>query len=504
MSQLPTSAARASPHSSATASAETPATFCNPLSLPDYPVGRLVRDAKNGDPLDRSSQWRLNHKEQFRELADPTAVWHEGKWYLYPSVDMAWVSEDQGATWQHHPLNIRDVGYAPTVVKHQGRFLLLASNNSPLFASDSPLGPFEELGTIVIPEEAKAPEITDPMLFSDDDGRLFFYWGCTPTEGIWAAELDAKHPTKLLGKPIRAIPFRPDIHPWERVGDWNQNPNVGWIEGAWMLKRDGTYYLTYSAAGTEHRTYAMGCYTSKSPLGPFAPQKRNPILRSPDGLVTGTAHGCIVAGPGDDLWAFYCVRAAVAHGFERRVGFDRAEIDADGELFVPAATSTPQWAPGSGKRGDTGWLPLNLGVQTLASSCAPNLPGRFATDNELRTWWQPAEGDAQPVLSCRFTSPATIRATRVIWRDVGLDTNRGVHAGPFRYRIEGETGAGQWTAIVDRGASAEDLLIDYRECAPTVCQAVRLVILGSPKGISPGVAEFTVFGSIQPERPFAG
>lgn len=268
-----------------------------------------------------------------------------------------------------------------------------------------------------------------------------------------------------------------------------------------MLKRNGIYYLTYSAAGTEHRTYAMGCYTSKSPLGPFLPQKRNPILRTPDGLITGTAHGCIVAGPGDDLWAFYCVRAAVAHGFERRVGFDRAEFDADNELFVPAATSTPQWAPGSGKRGDTGWLPLNLGTQTLASSCAPNLPGRFATDNELRTWWQPAEGDTQPVLSCRLMSPATIRATRVIWRDVGLDTNRGVHPGPFRYRIEGETSPGQWTVLVDRGASLEDLLVDYRECTATVCQAVRLVILGTPAGISPGVAEFTVFGNTYPERP---
>ena len=42
--------------------------------------------------------------------------------------------------------------------------------------------------------------------------------------------------------------------------------------------------------------------------------------------------------------------------------------------------------------------------------------------------------------------------------------------------------------------SAEDLLIDYRECKPTTGTRARLVILGSPKGITPGVAEFTVFG----------
>jgi len=62
----------------------------------------------------------------------------------------------------------------------------------------------------------------------------------------------------------------------QRLGDWNGNPARGWIEGAWTLKRNGKYYLTYAAAGTENRTYAMGCAVSKSPLGPFVPQKNNP------------------------------------------------------------------------------------------------------------------------------------------------------------------------------------------------------------------------------------
>ena len=49
----------------------------------------------------------------------------------------------------------------------------------------------------------------------------------------------------------------------------------------------------------------MGCAVGKSPLGPFVPQKNNPILRSTTGLVTGTGHGCVVEGPHDSLWAFY-------------------------------------------------------------------------------------------------------------------------------------------------------------------------------------------------------
>jgi xylan 1,4-beta-xylosidase len=34
------------------------------------------------------------------------------------------------------------------------------------------------------------------MLFSDDDWRLFYYWGCTPTQGIFGVELDADDPTR--------------------------------------------------------------------------------------------------------------------------------------------------------------------------------------------------------------------------------------------------------------------------------------------------------------------
>ena len=470
-----------------------PSTYCNPLPIPDYPIGKLARSG---------------NREQWRELADPSALWLEGKWYLYPSGDMAWVSADNGATWQHHPLNCRDVGYAPTVVKHGAKFLLVASA-SPLYEADSPLGPFKKLGEIRLPKKTgdfAVPELGDPMLFSDDDGKLFLYWGGSPAGGIWGVELDAQNPLNVIGKPVLAFKFNYQLHPWEAVGEWNQDPNRGWVEGAWMLKRNGTYYLTYSAAGTENRTYAMGCYVGKSPLGPFAPQKHNPILRTTYGLITGTAHGCIVAGPEDKLWAFYSILVGVAHNFERRIGMDRAEIDANGELLVAAATSLPQRLPGqtrSANSAETGWLPVNSATnQTHGSTSAPNLPGRFAVDNEMRTWWQPAEGDLRPTLTSGFCAPATVYAVRLIWHDVGLDTNRGVKPGPFRYRVELETDEDKWTTVLDRTASTEDLLVDYRECVPATGKRARLVITGWPQGITPSVAEFTIFGkTVVAENP---
>jgi xylan 1,4-beta-xylosidase len=476
-----------------------PERYCNPLPLPDYPVGVRARDLVRGEPAEANGLWLLDRKEQFRELADPSALWHEGKWYLYPSVRMAFVSEDEGRTWRSAPLNVPDIGYAPSIVKHGGRFLLIASE-SDLYSGPTPLGPFEKIGPLQIPKVPGIPGQGDPMLFSDDDGRLFYFWGCTPRSGIWGVELDAANPTRAIGEPREMIPFAPDTYPWERLGNWNQDPNLGWMEGGWMVKHGGRYYLTYSAGGTQWRTYAMGCYVSDSPLGPFTPQKRNPMFRTTDGLITGSAHGCVVAGPRDSLWTFYTVFAGVAHGFERRVGMDIAAIDEHGELYVPAATSMPHALPSAGGEAAPAWLPLNDGDFTIGSSTAPNLPGRFAVDNSMLTWWQPAAEDRQPILTTRFSNRAAIHAVRVIWRDVGLDTPNGVVSGPIRYRIEAETAKDTWTTIIDRNASAEDFLIDYRECEPTSATRARIVIVGAPEGITPAVAEFTVFGITERTR----
>jgi xylan 1,4-beta-xylosidase len=258
--------------------------FIVPDQLGMAVLGRRARDVTVGAPAPRDDPlWLVAKQQQFRELADVSVLWHEGAWYLYPLVDMAWVSNDGGATWQHRPLNIRDVGYAPTIVKHKRKFLLMASESS-VYTAAAPLGPFQEIGPIQLP--AGLPAQIDPMLFSDEDGRLFYYWGCTPAEGIFGVELDADNPSRVIGKAVKPIAFEPARFPWQRLGDWNEQPARGWVEGAWMFKRNGTYYLTYAAAGTENRTYAMGCAVSKSPLGPFVPQKHNPILRTTRGLIT--------------------------------------------------------------------------------------------------------------------------------------------------------------------------------------------------------------------------
>ena len=88
-------------------------------------------------------------------------------------------------------------------------------------------------------------------------------------------KLDKNDLTKFDGIPTHLFGFNP-MHAWERYGEANEYPTVAWIEGPWVIKRNGIYYLEYSASGTQWKSYAEGYYTATSPLGPYTYAENNP------------------------------------------------------------------------------------------------------------------------------------------------------------------------------------------------------------------------------------
>ena len=474
---------------------KNPLTYCNPIPLPDYPRGRSCVNKKPG-------AWGFRHPQarDFRETADPSVIFHDNKWYLYSSCGMAYVSEDF-VTWQHHRIEPYDCGYAPTVVKHRGKFLLTACG-APIYESSSPLGPFTELGKVRLPSGEVLKSFNDPMLFADDDGRLYAYWGLGEP-GIFAAELSPDDPTQLITEPIKVFRYDP-AHVWERYGAWNEDAGKSFVEGAWMLKIGDTYFLTYAGPGTEWRTYGMGVYTSKSPLGPFVYQQRNPILQKQHGIIQGPGHGCIVRGPNDTLWAFYTCTVCYEHIFERRIGFDPAGLDENGNLFVRDASEIPQLAPGFKPDphlgNDAGWLPLSLHKTIRASSQSAGRDPIYANDGCMHTFWQPAANDPAPSLTINLNGDFQIHAFRILWRDIGLDYDNGVLPGPFKFAISVSHDGAAWQRVVDATENTVDLLIDYRAIEPVPGSFIKLEILSAPCGITPAVIDFTAFGVWVPKK----
>ena len=115
-------------------------TYCNPLSLPDIPSGK--------DDWYRFETAMFSHETPpdgmggpyYRSISDPTVYYYGGKWYLYPSYGMAWVSEDF-YNWKHVRTEPYCGKYSPCITKWGDKFLL-TSWNCPLYVGDNPLGPF--------------------------------------------------------------------------------------------------------------------------------------------------------------------------------------------------------------------------------------------------------------------------------------------------------------------------------------------------------------------------
>ncbi len=143
----------------------------------------------------------------------------------------------------------------------------------------------------------------DPCLFLDDDGRLYLYYGSSNENPIKAVQLD-RNDFYPISKIHDVAMLEPKLHGWERFG-MNNDDEVTlapFIEGAYMTKHNGKYYLQYGGPGTEFKIYADGVYVGDSPLGPFTYQKHNPMSYKPGGYVQGAGHGGTFQGIDGNYW----------------------------------------------------------------------------------------------------------------------------------------------------------------------------------------------------------
>lgn len=477
-------------------------TYCNPLSMEDIASGR---------PLDlhQTGVKDLRSVRDYRSISDPSVVYHDGKWIMYPSYAVAYVSEDF-VHWKHVDIGIPDLRYSPAVVQFRGKWYLSGHGCPDMYASDSPLGPFVRCGVM---EDMHGNTLTVPDgCYLADGDRLYFYWCSTARPqhhedvewviGTMGAECDPDAPWKLITEPVLLNRFEPDTV-WQRFGEYNQNERLGWVEGQWMKNINGRYYLMCCGSGTRFSSYANGIFVSEEgPLSGFRPQKNhNPLTEKRSGLLRGAGHGSITEGPNHTLWVFYTSIFCFNHVFERRIGMDPLGVDENGELFCPAVTDTPQFAPGvlpHPERGnDAGLLPLTFMQVPEVSSAAPGRDGIYALDESILTWWQPQACDPEKTITVPLDAELGYRveAIRIIWRDIGMEALDGITPGPFRYVVEYQRPQSDvWEMLVDASENDKDLCIDYRQVRAVTASALRLQILGTPRGIEPGLCSFTAFG----------
>jgi xylan 1,4-beta-xylosidase len=460
---------------------------------------------------------------------DVTVIKDNGKYYMFCTGGGAWISSDM-VNWSFQ--RVANVPVAPDVVKYNGSFYM-CGNDGPLYKADNPLGPYTTLGPWKNTPGVKEGwnGAFDMKIFIDDDNKPYLYFPGRGISGIYVVQLDPADLTKFAGPVKHLFAFNSE-HVWERYGEMNEYTDVAWVEGPWLLKRNGIYYLEYSASGTQWKTYAEGYYTSKSPMGPFTYAPDNPLLLKTDGLVTGTAHGSIVEGPDGNFWQFYTIVLSNPPG-GRRIGMDRIVFDKNGNMSVKV-TDTPQWAPGvvtDPTKGNSGSIPVTINkirAMNALSKFSSEQPGHdaaYAVDNSSGTWWEPAPTDSLPTLTVEL-SPATrfdmvqlftIDGVRLMFnggrRGFGRPAAGAAQTPPpvtdvYQYRIDVSMDGKTFTPALDQTGNNISRNTIFEEIAPVKCRFVRLTMTSWPKTSPLGIIEYTIFGkpaeSLPSEQPIPG
>ena len=513
--------------------------LCNPVNI-NY------RYQFNMDP-------RMHGQMQIcREAADPSMILFHGRYYIFASMTLGvWVSDDL-AHWENHrlPKELPLYDYAPDV-RVMGDWVYFSASrreeNCDRYRTKDILnGPYERI-------EGSFP-FWDPNLFIDDDGRVYFYWGCSNMMPIWGVELDPET-MRPMGEKRVLVEGHPFEIGYERMGEDNSQLPASeaevdaayaafykrqglsedqvpkdlkplirgmfsrkpYIEGAWMDKHDGRYYLQYACPGTQYNTYSDGVYVSSSPLGPFAQAENNPYSYKPGGFLPGAGHGSTMRDAKGAWWHTATMRVSMNHDFERRVGIWPAGFDADGQLFCnqrygdwPMALEGDPWR-------DPAWMLLSAGKKATASSFVEGHEPEKATEENVRTWWRAASSSRAEWLQIDLGQVFDVHAIQINFADDKIDIpcpGQVVGGTQARYieerdlttqwKLTGSVDGKDWFVIEDKSEAQTDLSHDLilREEGFRI-RFLRLSDMAVPYGQQPCVSGLRVFGLGQGEKPAA-
>ena len=336
---------------------------------------------------------------QISHIGDPYVLYDEasGKYYMYCTGGKfkCW-SSDTLKSWTElgdaYTVTDKSFGtqnyWAPEVYKWNGAYYMVYSAARPaegslsstgmrhsigLAKADSPAGPF----TDVYDHPLYAPDysVIDASLLFDDDGKIYLFYSKDCSENV----VDGKKTSQVFG-----IELASDLG--STVGEpvllatpqsaWElKSGSTVWNEGPCVFKKNGTYYLLFTANYYASASYSVGYATASTPLGTYKKAAENPILIGDGKNTSGTGHCSVTRSPdGTEMYIVYHSHADVTQTTNpvanRTPCFDRLVVRPDGRLAVSGPSIYMQPIPS----GLNGLYKKYDGVKI--SSSYPSLNGR--------------------------------------------------------------------------------------------------------------------------------
>lgn len=452
------------------------------------------------NPLNLKYGYQHYGKGAHCEGADPTLILYKDTYYLFVSMCGGFFYSDDLQHWKFHKNTMDLYRYAPDVREINGELVFCASTQSgkPAFwKTTEPLSDkFERI--------TGAFNFWDPDLFQDDDGRTYLYWGCDCNRPIYVREIDSvtfqpiDEKKEMIAGDVENRGWERPIMPFETFvrKDFGQKiqgllmkaikrdvEKYPFVEGPYMTKINGNYYLQYAAPATEKSTYGNGVFIGDSPVGPFSYQVHNPFSLKTGGFITGAGHGSTIEDKYGNLWHAATMKISVNANFERRCGLFPAGIDKDGILFcnqnfadypldIPKGKFAPETVMPK-------WMLLSYKKKVRVSSTYKDYSAENAVNEDICTSWC-ANGSENEWLEMDLGDFYMVGAIQVNFADVEVPVMKvpkseraGLESGnryidmddklATRYMLEGSTDGKDWFVIADKSQAQENLPDDFIE-----------------------------------------
>lgn len=473
-------------------------TYCNPINV-DYgycPIPNFVTQGKH------------------RATADPVITFFEDEYYLFSTNQWGYWHSDNMVDWKFIPRKflrpehkVYDELCAPSVSYVNDTLLVVGSthgNEFPIWMSTNPKT--DDWKELVHKFEAGA---WDPQIFWDEDtDEVYLYYGSSNLYPIYGVKLNRKT-FQPEGERIPLIALNDDEHGWERFGEYNDNTFMQpFMEGAFMTKHNGKYYLQYGAPGTEFSGYADGVFVSDKPLGPFEYQSFNPFSYKPGGFARGAGHGATYQDHNNDYWHVSTIVISTKNNFERRVGIWPAGFDTDGVMYSNTAYGDyPTYLPSQHKdhtalNSFTGWMLLNYNKPVQVSSTLGGFQSNYAVDEDIKSYWSAKSADKGEYIITDLGEKSIINAIQINYADQDVDImGKPETTTGHKYIIYSSNDGKKWKVLVDKSKNTKDVPHDYIQLEKAAtARYIKLENIQMPTGKF-AISGLRIFGKGQGVKP---
>ncbi len=237
--------------------------------------------------------------------------------------------------WTKHDsvLSVKSVAWAayaiwaPSAIRLYGKYYLFFAANDiqktdtfpggiGVAVSNSPGGPFvDSIGKPLIGKFEHGAQPIDPMVYEDDDGSIYLYYGGQGHCVVAKLSKDLKQVIPMPGGEL-----------------YKEITPEHYVEGPFMIKRKGTYYFMWSEGDWGGADYGVAYAKSNSPIGPFT--RAGKILETNPAIAKGPGHHSVLHIPNTDDWYIVYHRHPLdSKGISKRVmAIDKMVFDKDGNI----------------------------------------------------------------------------------------------------------------------------------------------------------------------------